>query len=145
MEMERKQQDPAQPAKVIDPVCGMKVDAAQPRGGTHVHDGRTYAFCNPRCREKFAASPEQYLAQRGQAQEAHEGHGAAEPAPSRGPAHEGHDALRLMAPAPPAAEPLPDAPQLDLFAPRPARSMHPAAPSEDMMQLTFPVEWSVLT
>lgn len=55
------------------------------------------------------------------------------------------DAPRLMAPAPPGAEPLPDEPQLDLFAPRPARSMRPAAPSEDMMQLTFPVEWSVLT
>lgn len=52
---------------------------------------------------------------------------------------------RLMAPASPVAESLPDEPQLDLFAPRPARAMRPAVPSEDMMQLTFPVEWSVLT
>ena len=54
------------------------------------------------------------------------------------------DAPRLMAPAPPAAEPLSDGPQLDLFAARPARALRPSVPSGDMMQLTFPAEWSVL-
>jgi len=44
-----------------DPVCGMHVDPAAPRGGTHVHEGTTYFFCNPRCRERFAAEPARYL------------------------------------------------------------------------------------
>src|SRR5215470_16581911 len=44
-----------------DPVCGMKVDPAHPRGGTHTHAGKTYGFCSPRCRERFAADPERYL------------------------------------------------------------------------------------
>ena len=45
-----------------DPVCGMKVDPANPRGGSAEHGGATYHFCNPRCREKFLAEPEKYLA-----------------------------------------------------------------------------------
>jgi P-type Cu+ transporter len=44
-----------------DPVCGMKVDPATARGGAHEHAGRTYHFCNPRCRERFAADPEHWL------------------------------------------------------------------------------------
>ncbi len=44
-----------------DPVCGMFVDPDRPGGGSHEHEGKTYHFCNPRCREKFAASPETYL------------------------------------------------------------------------------------
>ncbi len=43
-----------------DPVCGMTVDAAAPKGGTHVYRGQTYAFCNSRCREQFAADPQRY-------------------------------------------------------------------------------------
>ncbi len=45
----------------LDPVCGMTVVVA---GARHVreHAGRTYYFCNPRCREKFLAAPERYLA-----------------------------------------------------------------------------------
>jgi Cu+-exporting ATPase len=46
----------------IDPVCGMTVDTANPRGGTHVHDGTTYYFCSPSCRERFKADPTRYLA-----------------------------------------------------------------------------------
>ncbi len=46
-----------------DPVCGMKVDPATARGGSHEHAGRTFWFCNPRCRERFAADPEHWLAQ----------------------------------------------------------------------------------
>ena len=44
-----------------DPVCGMKVDPATARGGSHEHAGKTYWFCNPRCRERFAADPEHWL------------------------------------------------------------------------------------
>jgi P-type Cu+ transporter len=44
-----------------DPVCGMKVDPATARGGAHEHGGKTYSFCNPRCRERFAADPEHWL------------------------------------------------------------------------------------
>jgi Cu+-exporting ATPase len=46
-----------------DPVCGMKVDPATARGGSHEHGGRTYWFCNPRCRERFAADPGHWLKQ----------------------------------------------------------------------------------
>src|SRR5690606_34526836 len=43
-----------------DPVCGMKVD---PHTAKHraEYEGRTYYFCNPRCREKFVADPLHYL------------------------------------------------------------------------------------
>jgi len=45
---------------VRDPICGMTVD---PNAGkpSHLHDGHTYHFCCPRCREKFIAAPEDYL------------------------------------------------------------------------------------
>ncbi len=45
----------------VDPVCGMTVSVASAR---HVGEyaGRTFYFCNPRCREKFLAAPETYLA-----------------------------------------------------------------------------------
>ena len=46
-----------------DPVCGMKVDPKTARGGSHAYAGRSYFFCNPRCRERFAADPEHWLAQ----------------------------------------------------------------------------------
>jgi xanthine dehydrogenase accessory factor len=44
----------------LDPVCGMTVVVS---GARHVgeHEGRTYYFCNARCREKFLATPERYL------------------------------------------------------------------------------------
>jgi Cu+-exporting ATPase len=40
----------------------MKVNTAAPRGGTFEHAGETYFFCNPKCRERFAADPLKYLA-----------------------------------------------------------------------------------
>ena len=46
---------------VRDPVCGMKVDPHHAKGGTLHHDGHEYAFCNLRCREKFAADPGEFL------------------------------------------------------------------------------------
>ena len=50
------------PAKVKDPVCGMMVTPGAAKGGQHEHAGTTYWFCNPRCRERFAADPDKYLA-----------------------------------------------------------------------------------
>jgi Cu+-exporting ATPase len=47
--------------RLTDPVCGMSVDPARAPGGTHVHDGVTYAFCNPGCRTAFAKDPQRYL------------------------------------------------------------------------------------
>jgi P-type Cu+ transporter len=44
-----------------DPVCGMRVDPQATRGGSHEHAGKTYYFCNPRCRERFAADPGHWL------------------------------------------------------------------------------------
>jgi Cu+-exporting ATPase len=50
--------------KAIDPICGMSVDMTAPKGGSCEYHGHTYYFCNPRCREKFRAEPEKYLAVR---------------------------------------------------------------------------------
>lgn len=47
--------------KAIDPVCGMSVEPDTARGGSLIHGGTAYYFCNPRCREKFAAEPDRYL------------------------------------------------------------------------------------
>ena len=44
----------------VDPVCGMAV--RQENGPHYRHDGVTFWFCSPRCREEFAASPDQFLA-----------------------------------------------------------------------------------
>jgi Cu+-exporting ATPase len=44
-----------------DPVCGMSVDPRTAKGGSLTHEGVAYFFCNPRCREKFAANPAAYL------------------------------------------------------------------------------------
>ena len=49
------------PETAKDPMCGMNVNVAAPKGGTHEHDGTTFYFCNPKCREKFAAEPDKYL------------------------------------------------------------------------------------
>jgi xanthine dehydrogenase accessory factor len=47
----------------IDPVCGMKVEVAGARHKAE-HAGRTFYFCNPRCKEKFVAAPDRFLAAR---------------------------------------------------------------------------------
>ena len=46
--------------EAVDPVCGMTVVVATARHRAE-HDGRSYFFCNPRCREKFLLAPERYL------------------------------------------------------------------------------------
>jgi P-type Cu+ transporter len=48
--------------KLLDPVCGMRVDPAKARGGTLTHAGVEYAFCNPHCRAEFEAEPAKYAA-----------------------------------------------------------------------------------
>ena len=45
---------------VKDPVCAMTVDPATAKGGRLEHEGREYAFCGPKCRDKFLADPAQY-------------------------------------------------------------------------------------
>jgi xanthine dehydrogenase accessory factor len=51
---------PPGPVTAIDPVCHMTVTIATAR---HVGtwDGRTWYFCNPRCKDKFLADPGRYL------------------------------------------------------------------------------------
>ena len=51
---------PPDATEAIDPVCGMTVLIASARHRAE-HAGRTYVFCNPRCREKFLVAPERYL------------------------------------------------------------------------------------
>jgi len=54
--------EPEPPARSeIDPVCGMTVAVATARHRAE-HAGRSFYFCNPRCREKFLADPQRYLA-----------------------------------------------------------------------------------
>jgi len=39
--------------EVIDPVCGMKVDPKNAKGGSSDYHGQTYYFCSPKCKIKF--------------------------------------------------------------------------------------------
>ena len=51
----------AEIASAIDPVCGMKVDPATAKH-RFSYRGQDYLFCGARCRERFAAEPEKFLA-----------------------------------------------------------------------------------
>jgi Cu+-exporting ATPase len=42
----------------------MSVVPGAAKGGSHTHRGETFHFCNPKCREKFAADPERFLTKR---------------------------------------------------------------------------------
>src|SRR5262245_60039033 len=46
--------------RAIDPVCGMSVEPSKARGSFN-HQGTTYYFCSPGCRDKFASDPEGWL------------------------------------------------------------------------------------
>ncbi|MBL7805476.1 MAG: YHS domain-containing protein [Saprospiraceae bacterium] len=46
-------------ASDTDPVCGMKVDASVT--DTAHYQGKIYGFCNPSCKEEFAANPQEFL------------------------------------------------------------------------------------
>jgi xanthine dehydrogenase accessory factor len=52
---------PPGPLSAIDPVCHMTVTIATARH-TGTWDGRTWYFCNPRCKDKFLAEPQRHLA-----------------------------------------------------------------------------------
>jgi YHS domain-containing protein len=63
----RSNHEPVQSAsagKVKDAACGMMIDAAKAvaEGNTLDRDGITYYFCSDRCKKKFVAQPEHYLA-----------------------------------------------------------------------------------
>jgi len=51
---------PAAPLTALDPVCHMTVTIATARH-TGTWDGRTWYFCNPRCKDKFLGEPARYL------------------------------------------------------------------------------------
>jgi len=67
VQLRRAQADASGPEAVperrseIDPVCGMSVAVAGARHRAE-HAGRSFYFCNPRCREKFITDPQRYLA-----------------------------------------------------------------------------------
>ena len=46
-------------AKVVDPVCGMKIDPTD-AAATRDHDGTTIYFCSTHCAEAFDADPARY-------------------------------------------------------------------------------------
>ena len=52
-----------------DPVCGMQVRPDSPHQATH--DGHTYRFCSTRCRDRFEAEPQKYLAESAEAASPH--------------------------------------------------------------------------
>lgn len=54
----------ASAGEVKDAACGMMIDAAKAiaEGNTLTRDGTTYYFCSDRCKKKFTAQPEHYLA-----------------------------------------------------------------------------------
>ena len=45
---------------MIDPICGMEVDASK-AAGKHVYNGETYYFCSHHCLAKFKEDPEKIL------------------------------------------------------------------------------------
>ncbi|WP_052668718.1 XdhC family protein [Nitriliruptor alkaliphilus] len=52
----------AEVEQVTDPVCGMTVDVG-PSTPSFEHNGRTYHFCCPGCRQAFSKGPAGYLGQ----------------------------------------------------------------------------------
>jgi P-type Cu+ transporter len=62
---------PTEATPAIDPVCGMKVDPATAKH-RFSYRGQDYFFCGARCRERFEAEPEKFLARQGSASHAPE-------------------------------------------------------------------------
>ena len=46
--------------KETDPVCHMSVDAQTAKWKSD-HEGKTYYFCGPGCKQKFDANPYKFL------------------------------------------------------------------------------------
>lgn len=59
--------------KVIDPVCGMKVD---PKTAPAISEymGKTYYFCAPGCKKTFDTNPGKYAEGSGHGMTEHSGH-----------------------------------------------------------------------
>jgi xanthine dehydrogenase accessory factor len=55
---------PVQPAKAIDPVCGMEVEVATAKHHSE-YQGQHYYFCCPHCKARFEKEPVKYLAGEG--------------------------------------------------------------------------------
>jgi len=49
-----------------DPVCGMKVNEADPPGGHSNYAGQIYYFCSDFCRKNFELDPAKYIGLRTQ-------------------------------------------------------------------------------
>lgn len=47
--------------RVVDPVCGMEIEAEKAAAQLE-YQGKTYYFCMPGCRDRFQADPEKYAA-----------------------------------------------------------------------------------
>ena len=43
----------------IDPVCNMEVDELKAEDKSQ-HEGETFYFCSPQCKDQFDRNPEQY-------------------------------------------------------------------------------------
>ena len=81
------------PQRALDPVCGMTVEPATARGGAVEHAGKTYYFCLPGCREKFAKDPEHWLQKAGQRSKSADGaHAHAAPSTRHGAPSTPHEA-----------------------------------------------------
>ena len=80
--------------KVLDPVCGMTVD---PNAGkpSAERSGKTWHFCSARCREKFLADREKYIAP------------AAVPSPAAAAPTHTHTHAHVKAAPPPPPRPAP--------------------------------------
>src|SRR6185503_13428724 len=48
------------PETHVDPVCKMLV-TPETAASSYEYNGETYYFCNPNCKDKFAADPQKYL------------------------------------------------------------------------------------
>ena len=47
--------------KVVDPVCGMKINPSEAARQTR-HGGKLYHFCSEDCLKKFEADPQKFVA-----------------------------------------------------------------------------------
>ena len=52
--------DPADDARAIDPVCGMKVEPAG-AAASREFEGTTYSFCSTGCAAAFEVDPRRYV------------------------------------------------------------------------------------
>lgn len=66
-----KKKSSAPSTKVVDPICGMRIDPAT-AAATREHDGNTFYFCSQGCAETFDTDPHRHG--HGQAHSSHHGH-----------------------------------------------------------------------